>query len=329
MTGSTPDHSTHRIMRDVQTYLLASRYKTDEGHLKPSKKNMPYIFVTQECVDKAIDFANSFFHALEKKRFIVDLRECQGIWIRSGDFDIIEDDKKHRSYRNIWSPAKVTYAEIDDVPFGIAIYEMLSEENATYIDGTYYRDSDLTAALIKKMTRHHTWTTTRHFPTGRLCLLVYSYDGWMHKWKETTKAGLEKQIPQAIKFLKSSIPELLQAKERLRLEAEQRDREWEALKLKWAIEKEQKIVADATARSTAHINEIINTWDKATKLNGFFNAVEQQIMEANDSRKAQVLERIRLAKELIGTVDPMEHLANWKTPNEIAALMRGRDKDTD
>lgn len=329
MTGSTPNRSTHRIMRDVQTYLLASRYKTREGYLKPSKRNMPYIFVTPECVDKAIDFANALFHALEKKRFIVELRDWQYAGIRSGDYDIFEDDKKQRNYSDRWSPAKLTYTEIDDIPFGIVIYEMLSEENATYIDGTYYRDSDLTAALIKKMSRHYTWTTTHYFPTGRLCLLVYSYDGWMHKWKETRKDTLENQIPRAIKFLKSSVPELLLVEERLRLEAEQRDREWEALKQKWADEKEQKIVADSIARSTAHIQEIIDAWDKASKLNGFFSDVERQICKGDGLRKEQLLERVRLAKELIGSVDPMEHLANWKTPNEIAALMRGHTDDYD
>ena len=241
----------------------------------------------------------------------------------------MDDDKKKRRFTDIWSPSKVTYAEIDDVGFGIVIYEMLVEEEATYFDGTYYRNNELTPELLKKMARRYTWNSTHDFTTGRLCLLVYSYDGWMHKWKETKKEPLETQIPRAIRFLKNSIPELLQVKDRLRLEAEQRAREWEALKQKWAIEKEQKIVADALVQSTTHINEIIDAWDKASKLNGFFNEVARRIAETNDPQKEQLLERVRLAKELAGTVDPLEHMANWRTPNEIAALMRGDVNDSD
>ena len=53
----TLNNGEHPLLRGMDNYLRVARYKTTEGYLKPKKKIIPDIFVTEACVDKAISFA--------------------------------------------------------------------------------------------------------------------------------------------------------------------------------------------------------------------------------------------------------------------------------
>ena len=320
--------ATHPVMRDMDRHLRVARYKTEEGYLKPNKKHMPDIFVRPECVGKAIKAANGFFTALAKQDYQVELKEWREIGFRSPTYDIFEDDSIIRNHRDIWTPWKATYVEVNGVGYSVMLYEMMADEKATYIDGTYYRDSELTPALIKKSKYHYTWTSTKHFATGRLCLLIHSYDNWFRKWKEVDGQSLESQVPSIIQVLVDSAPELLEVKERLRLEKEQRERDWEEEKRINAIKREEELVAKATNKSKDDLQGIISIWHEAVKLHDFFASIERQIASATDHRKEHLLERARIAKELAGAIDPLSHLAIWKTPDEVAVLMRKKRRET-
>jgi len=288
---------------------------------------MPDIFVTPECVDRAIKAANAFFIALAKQGYQVELKDWREVEFRSPTVRYFEDDSIIRKHRDIWSPWKATHVEVEGVGYSIMLYEMMTAEKATYINGTYYRDCELTPTLINKSKYHHTWTSTRHFATGRLCFLIHSYDNWLRKWKETNEQGLESQITNIIQLLIDSAPELLDVKERLRLEREQREREWEEEKRLDAIRREEELVAKATNKSKDDLQGIIAIWHEAVKLHDFFASIERQIASATDDRKEQLLERARMAKELAGSIDPLSHLASWKTPDEVAVLMRKKRRE--
>jgi hypothetical protein len=313
----------HPLMRYMDTYLRAARYKTDEGYLKPNKKHMVDVFVTEACVDKAVTFTNRLLLSLVNSGYQVGLISYTDAGFSPPDYDIFEDEKILRKHRDIWSPWKLTHFEIGGVGFGLMIFEMMSNETAMYIDGTYYRDCDMTPALLKKAKHHYTWTSERNFPTGRLCLLVHSYDGWVRKWKEVRKGeDLAKQIPQIIRLLKDSAPELLVAKERMRIAAENSKREREEYWRKYELEKEQRILVSATKKSKQMIEGIIDTWNESTKLHNFFASLEREISNSPEDEKRELLTRISLVKKLIGTANPLDHLAKWKSPDELANVLR-------
>jgi hypothetical protein len=314
----------HPLMRDMDTYLLRARWKTREGYLKPNKKIIPDIFVTPACVEKSISFANTLFIAFAKEGYEVHFAGYDERPFYSPEYDILEDESKTRRFKDIWSPSKSTIVDIGGVMFGIKIFEMLIEETAIYLDGDYIRLSEFTPALERKARYHHTWESVREYGSGRLCLMFYSYDKWTYRVKEVKGQKLEKQITEIIQHLKDSVPELLEIKERLRQEREQREREWEEDKRRRAIEQEQEIITKATEKSRQWVNEIIENWGEAMRVHNFFNSIEEDIKQLDEPRRSHLLDRARLAKELVGTVDPLDYMAQWKTPDEIIPILKKR-----
>jgi len=314
----------HPLMRDMSTFLMRARWKTSEGYLKPNKKIIPDIFVTPECVDKVIAFTNTLFLAFAKEGYEVYYAGYDERPFYPPEHDIFEDESKERRFKDIWSPLKSTMVSMDGMVFGIKIYEMLIEEKSIYLDGDYIRVSEFTPALERKARYHHTWESTREYGSRRLCAMFYSYDKWIYRFKEVQGQKFEKQIPDITQYLREVIPELLEVKERLRQEREQREREWEEAEQRRAIEREQEIVAQATDKSRKWVNEIIENWGEATRVHNFFNAIEGDIRKLDEPERTRLLERARLAKELVGTVDPLDYIAKWKTPDEIIPILKKR-----
>jgi hypothetical protein len=158
--------------------------------------------------------------------------------------------------------------------------------------------------------------------------MFYSYDKWVHKVKEMEGQKLERQIPEIIQYLKEQVPILLGVKERLHQEREQREREWEEDKRRRAIEREKELVAEAIDKSRKWVNEIIENWGEAMRAHNFFNSIDKDINQLEEPRRSQLLERARLAKELVGAVDPLDYIAQWKSPDEIIPILKKRrDRD--
>ena len=314
----------HPILKDIKKHLSVARYKTEQGYLKPNKKIMVDIFVTPECVDKASILANTLFLSFLKDGYEVYFSDYYHRPFSCPDYDILEDEEKERRFKDIWSPWKGTFVNIDGMAFGIKIFEMLTEEKAIYLDGDYIRLSEYTPAHQRKARYHHTWESVREYGSRRLCLMFYSYDKWIYRIKEVDCKSLDVQVPEIVGYLKDSVPELLSVKERLRLEREQREREWEEEQRLREIEREKALIEEAHQRSTAHIEEIIKDWGEAVRVHNFFNSIEHDIQKLDEPRRSQLVERTRLAKELVGTVDPLEFMAAWKTPNELYPVLKKR-----
>lgn len=314
----------HPLMRDIEKYLLRARYKTSEGYLKPNKKIIPDIFVTPDCVDKAITLTNTLFMALSKDGLQVYLANYQENPLPHPEYDILEDDTKSRRFKDIWSPWKSTMVDIDGVTFGIKVFETLTEEVAIHIDSGYVRMSDFTPALQKKARYQHTWESVRGYGSRRLCLMFYSFDKWIYKVKEVEGQKLEKRVPEIIQHLKDQVPALLTVKERLRQEQEKRDQEWEEQTRRWAIAREQELIEKATKKSRDWINEIIGSWGEAVRVHNFFNSIEKDIQGLDEPQRTHLLERVVLAKALVGTVDPLSYMALWKSPDEILKILKKR-----
>lgn len=323
MTRKTRVKTTeHPILRGMESILRVAKHKTKEGYLKTNKRIIPDIFVTDACVEKAVSFANTLFRKLQREGYQVYLANDNHDPVSCPEYDLYEDATQARRFKDIRSPWKDTLTNKDGVSFGIKIFEMLVEETAIYAGGDYIRESLYTPELRNKFRYHHSWETKMDFPTGRLCLMVYSYDRWVCRWTETKGRQLEAQIPKVLETLNNKIPELLNVRERLRKERKQRAIEWEESKKQWEIEREQSLVKEATNKSKDWIEKIIVNWSDAVRVHDFFTSVEREIAVQDDSRKAYLEERVRLAKDLIGTVDPLDFLAQWETPDEIANKVR-------
>jgi molecular chaperone GrpE (heat shock protein) len=52
------------------------------------------------------------------------------------------------------------------------------------------------------------------------------------------------------------------------------------------------------------------------RIEQFFSDAEKRAQELNDDEKHAMLERLRLARELVGSTDALDHFLDWKSPDE-------------
>ena len=316
----------HPILKDIRQHLSAARYFTEQGYLKPNKKIIADIFVSKDCVEKVVQFANSLFCSLHQKGYPIYYSEFENRLFWRTHVEILEEEPKRKTNNNrhLWSPLRSTLVNVDGVEFGISIYEMSCEVLVRYVDGKYIKESEFDEKLQKKFRYHHTWTTTKEYPTGRLCIQIYSLNGWLKQWREVGSNTLELQIPAIMKTLKDSVAELQETKERLIIENETRKREWEEEQIQREIAKEKGFIRDAHIASKKQLEEIIKNWDVAVQKHNFFKVAQETINTKVEPEKSFLLAKLELARELIGTIDPVEYIAQWQAPEEILLVIKKR-----
>ena len=316
----------HPILKGIRQHLSASRYLTEHGYLKPNKKIIADIYVSKESIEKAVQFANKLFCSLDHQGFPIYYSEYENRLFWRADVEILEEVPKRKTHHNrhFWSPLRSTLVNVDGVEFGISIYEMSSEIEMRYADGKYFKESEFDYKLEKKYRYDHTWKTTKEYPTGRLCVQIYSIGGWIRQWREVGISSLETQIFNIIKTMKDSVSELKETKERLRIEKEIKERKWEEEKRQREIAREKAFVRESRKTSKEQIEGIIKSWDEAVQKHQFFKRAEEEIEKKDDPERTLLLNRVKLARELIGTIDPVKYLSVWKTPEEILPLLKKR-----
>jgi GTP1/Obg family GTP-binding protein len=106
--------------------------------------------------------------------------------------------------------------------------------------------------------------------------------------------------------------EMIEAEQR----AEVREREWEEQRARWAREEDQRRIAESIKESQKQLTEVIQSWAKVISIEQFFKAVEEREISLLEAQRGQLRERLQLAREFIGTQDPLEFFSSWKTPDE-------------
>ena len=74
--------------------------------------------------------------------------------------------------------------------------------------------------------------------------------------------------------------------------------------------------------SREHLGQIIQRWANVMNVEHFLAGVEMRASEKSSDERDKVLERLELAREFLGTQDPLDFFLAWKTPSE---LYRPRD----
>jgi hypothetical protein len=309
---------THRLIRGAKAHFLKTR-KLNHGYLKPYKKMLVDLILSQENLDKGLSVANQIFLALEDFDHHVALEGHSFRYQRTHAEEAIIK-KGAKEYLKLWGPDRCTIVNVGDIPIGITLYEEGKVIDVRYVDGDYLPLDH--PKVIKYATRQHSWTTTQLCPSSKFVLFAYSpiyRVNWKHQWQIPEKADLKrfghkvaKELNEhAIKLeLLQTIAEADEKKERF---------EWEERQRKWDIEEESRKQRKAIEESTKQLYTIIDQWAENRKLHDFFNQLEKEVKhEPSDQlTQAALKERISKARELVGTVNPLEKLAEWQTPEEI------------
>jgi hypothetical protein len=277
------------------------------------------LVVTQPALDKALSFANQFFLSLEEHGYRVVIAP-NGEHLRREEVDERENPGKHRHFNNLWSPWRDTVVYVGTVAIGLTIIEMSEEVEVRYVKGEYVRVSDYVPPKRGRYSVDHSWTTTKDLPTGRLCLQAYSPYArakWKKQWRETTATrSLDAQIKGIVKELEEASVEIARLVEEGRRQAEIEHQKWEAQLREWEREEEEQRAAEALKNSKEDLHSIIARWAESNRIEQFFVEAERRAATLDAEERLRLLDRLKQARELIGSIDALDHFLDWKSPDE-------------
>jgi len=309
----------HPLINGAKALFESGRLSYEGGYLKPAKKLLVDMVVTKAGLDKALAFANLFFLALEEDGHRVVIAS-HGEHLRREEVDEREKPSKAFRYNNLWSPIRSTVVYVGTVAIGLTIIEMSEEAEARYINGEYVREKDYVPPKQRRHAFDHTWTTTKNFPTGRLCLQAYSpypLANWKRRWQETTTTrDLGSQLKSIVKELEQAAIEIARLVEEGMRQAEIERQRWKAQQEEWRREEEKRRSAEALKKSREDLHRIIDRWAESNRIEQFFTEAERRLADLEENERLRLLDRLRRARELIGSVDALDHFLAWKSPDE-------------
>jgi hypothetical protein len=315
---------THGLIRGAGEHFLASRKVADDEHLKPYKKLLVDVTASRSGLDKALGFANDLFNALESAghRVVIAPPDAQFGRERIYEKEILPKEERREDtygYDRLWSPYRPTVVYVDSLAFGLAIVEMTESVAMRYVNGKYIREADYVPPKSSRRYVDHTWTTTKDLPSGRLRLVVYApyrSVSWSTSFQETEARSLTPDIHHIVKAIENAIATVT---EKLQ-EAERRAEIWRQERLaeeeRRRQEDDRRREAQSTKDSRDQLEQVIQSWSKVVSLEQFFQGVEDRAQTLHEAERQGVLERLRLAREFVGTQDPLDFFRGWKTPLE-------------
>ena len=312
-----PADAKHELVSNVRHHFLKTR-RNDDGLLRPFKRLLADILVSEALLDETLETANKLYLKLTSLSHRVTISPHE---VRAHRMEVEEREKPStkRYYSSLWSPDRPTLVYIDGLAIGLTLFEMTEEVEVVRVNGDHLPIRSLTPQQLARYRGAHHWTSTRTLPSGRLCLQAYSPHGrftWSKQWRETKPGQLVKLISEIARELEAVVPEHRSGIEAAEVQAaeEQRKREaeWEASQLRARLAREAKNRQDA--RNDLMV--AITAWDEAQRIANYFDAAERCAQLLDESERERVAGRLSLARELVGEPDPLALLACWKAPDE-------------
>ncbi|TCA08583.1 hypothetical protein [Rhizobium leguminosarum] len=279
------------------------------------------ITTSKAALAKSLEFANELFNALEIAGHRVVLAPSGERFSRAKiDEREMADKSRDPYHRGPWSPARPTLVYIGTVPIGLAIVELSEQVLMRYVgDGKYIRDADYAPPKRARYANDYNWTTTKEIPSGRLKLVAYCpyYKvSWSAEWKETKNTPLEKTLLAIVTAVASSAVDLAVKLEEADRQAEIDRLAWEAEREKQRRQQDRRQIEQSVRESHENLSKIIQQWSELMSVEAFLTGVEQRASELDDAVKKRVLDRLSLARNFLGSQNPLDFFLSWKTPTE-------------
>lgn len=317
-----PRSGTHYLIHGAKSHFEAGRPVEDGAYLKPYKKLLVDVTASKACLEKALAFVNDLFNAFESAGHRVVIAGSNDKYRRI-EIDEREVRTKQRNryyYSGIWSPYRPTVVYVGSVAFGLAIVEMSEDVQLRYVSGKYIREADYIPPRPSRHYADHTWTTTRELPSGRLRLVAYSpYHrvSWSTEWQETKTSSLRSSIRTIVKSVEDAAVDLVAKLEEAERQAEIARQEWLAAEERRRREEDLRRVEKSIRDSREHLGRVIEQWSNVVSVEHFLAGVEQRAAELPEADRGSVFERLKLAREFLGSQDPLDFFMSWKTPSEL------------
>lgn len=321
----------HPLIRGAKEHFESGRPVDEHGYLRPYKKLLVDIHASKTGLDKALQFANDLFNALESVGHRVTLPSNGA---HRGEIDLDEQPRKRQpAYPAPWRPWCSTAVYIGTLPIALSVVEMSESVQMRYVKGKYIRDSDYVPRVSRGYT-DYTWTTTRDMPCGRLRLIAHSPHwrvDWSLTWQETGNRALTPRIRSIVRELEVAAPELVEKMNEVRRKGEIEHQEWLAARERERQEEDRRKARKSVEQSLAQLRQIIQDWTDVTHLERFFQGVAERAATLDGPAGERLLGRLQLAREMVGTQDPLDFFLAWKAPLERyqPLAMRSGDQTAD
>lgn len=311
----------HGLVRGAKAHFESGRAVEEGQYLKPYKKLLLDVTASKDALDKALSFANDLYNALESAGHRVVLAPPHE-QLRRGEIDEHEVPRKkrhHYDYSRLWSPYRPTLVYVGTVAIGLAVIEMSESVVLRYVKGKYIRETEYVPPKASRLYVDYTWTTTKDLPCGRLRLVAYSPYwpvSWATQWQESKKASLKRELPTIVKAIEDAAVELVGKLKEAERQAEVARQERRAEEERRRREEDRRQVQQSIKDSRKQLAEIIQSWGAVMNVERFLQGVHDQAQALPVEEHDRVLERLKLAREFMGTQDPMDFFLSWKTPLE-------------
>lgn len=307
----------HPLVDGVRGLFTKGR-TVDAGFLKPSKKLLVDIVVSEKLLDPALETANELFQHLESAGHRVMLAPTDQ---RYGREPVDEREVSRQGYHHssLWSPHRPTVVFVGTVAIGLTLFETTEAVEVRHLNGEDIPLAVLAAEKRKRFIPHWSWTSTKDYMSGRLCLQAYCpypVASWSRQWRETDGNKLKSQVGGIVAAMVKASEEIARLVEEGERKAEIERREWEERQRRWAEERERERLAKAQKESREALLQAIAAWDEAKRIQAFFGEAAAQARESGTAEMEAVRERLALARELIGDSRALDALKAWKAPHE-------------
>lgn len=310
----------HGVISGARHHFEHGRDVEEGAYLKPYKKLLVDVTASQVGLEKALNLANDLFNALDSVGHRVVLAPADAKFSRE-QIDERERPAKPRDYwqySGLWSPWRPTVVYVGTVAIGIAVIEMSEEVALRYVNGKYVRESEYQAPRNRYRV-DYTFTTSRELPCGRMRIVAYSPYGqvtWSKQWQETKSASLRSQIRAIVETIEAAARDMVAKLEEAAREAETRHQQWLVEEERRRQENDRRCVEQSIADSKTELRQVIERWSEVMSIEGFFANVEQRADKLPESDRQLVHERLALAREFLGTQDPLDFFREWQTPKQ-------------
>ncbi|MGX9574289.1 hypothetical protein [Mesorhizobium sp. f-mel] len=197
---------------------------------------------------------------------------------------------------------------------GLALTEMTERTTMRYFRGKYFREDSKVIKSARSWQLANSWTTEKDLPCGRFRLVAYSpLNGvdWAESWQETAKSSISAMIPAIVRKLESSKDELQALMTAAEKAVAQGQREWEEVHERYLREEDQRRVEQAMSESQEQLSDIMDRWAAAMSIERFFQDAERRVEDVVSERRAQLRERLALARAMLCTMDSLDYLEGW------------------
>ncbi|WP_241561589.1 hypothetical protein [Pseudomonas veronii] len=290
-----------------------------DGYLKPVKRNLPDLVVTEPSLRRAASILQKLANRFRDANFRISVACGDDGYTRKALGD--EEGRLKRSVfeTDIWSPGRPTLVFIDEVAIGLSIYEQTVEKEMVDLDGQYLPVKEarkIKPGLWNKKTGKFYRRSLQRVPSKRLCLRVYSPHprvSWAYTWTEG-KVSLLRQFDDIIAFLVDRAKSLvLEIKEADLHAAEERAR-WEAERAEAVSRHERSLIIQAREESRKKLLNIIEAWGHEKRLQEFFDEISTRSLDMDSEARAKLLTKVHEAKSLLASPDSIDALVSWEAP---------------